>query len=132
MLSRKAIKRFPYILRTNASGVGPTTMVQRMLATLVAAPPSPNDSFANGTNAHYVEEMYRHWRQAPQSVHVSWAAYFSGMEHGLPSAKAFQPPPGLIGPPAGSPALHAAGGAELDDHLKVHFTSLASFSSLIR
>jgi hypothetical protein len=55
------------------------------------------------------------------------------MEHGLPSAKAFQPPPGLIAPPAdGAPALHAVGGAELDDHLKVNLALLVSLSSLIR
>lgn len=42
------------------------------------------------------------------------------MERGIPSAKAFQPPPGLIAQPAdGAPALHPIGGAELDDHLKV-------------
>jgi 2-oxoglutarate dehydrogenase E1 component len=37
----------------------------------------------------------------------------------LPSSKAFSPPPTLLPPPAdGAPALHANGGAELDDHLK--------------
>ncbi|KAH7904950.1 thiamine diphosphate-binding protein [Hygrophoropsis aurantiaca] len=116
MLSRQAIKRFPTALR--ASSVR-SAYVQRNLAT-PAAPPSPNDPFANGTNTYYIEEMYKHWRQDPKSVHVSWNVYFSGMEKGLPSPKAFQPPPGLMAPPAdGAPALHASGGAELDDHLKV-------------
>ncbi|KAI9568385.1 thiamine diphosphate-binding protein [Boletus coccyginus] len=118
MLSRQAIRRFPCALRAGSGRVR-ATVVHRALAT-PATPPSPNDPFANGTNAYYAEEMYRHWRQDPQSVHASWAAYFSGMEHGMPSARAFQPPPGLIAPPAdGAPALHAVGGAELDDHLKV-------------
>lgn len=130
MLSRQAIRRFPYVLRATPRHA-PLAVVQRTLATL-ATPPSPNDPFANGTNAYYAEEMYRHWRQDPQSVHASWATYFSGMEYGLPSAKAFQPPPGLITPPAdGAPALHAVGGAELDDHLKVKFAFFVSFSSLI-
>ena len=62
--------------------------------------------------------MYRHWRQDPKSVHASWDVYFSGMDKGLPSFKAFQPPP-TIAPADGAPALHAHGGAELDDHLKV-------------
>ena len=88
----------------------------RTLAT--AAAPSPNDPFANGTNTYYVEEMYRLWRQDPKSVHASWDVYFSGMDKGLPSFKAFQPPP-TIAPADGAPALHAHGGAELDDHLKV-------------
>lgn len=85
-----------------------------------AQPPSPNDPFANGTNTYYVEEMYRLWRQDPKSVHASWDVYFSGMDKGLPSFKAFQPPPNLVPAPTdGAPALHASGGAELDDHLKV-------------
>ena len=132
MFSRQAICRFPYALRVGSGRVR-ATVVRRTLATPTAAPPSPNDPFANGTNAYYAEEMYRHWRQDPQSVHTSWAAYFSGMERGLPSAKAFQPPPGLIAPPAdGAPALHAVGGAELDDHLKVNLALLVSLPSLIR
>ena len=123
MFTRQAVRRFPYALRAG-SGRVPATLVHRTLAT-PAAPPSPNDPFANGTNAYYAEEMYRHWRQDPHSVHASWAAYFSGMERGLPSAKAFQPPPSLVAPPAdGAPALHAVGGAELDDHLKVNIVPL--------
>jgi hypothetical protein len=97
----------------------PILACHRHLAT-PAAPPSPNDPFANGTNAYYAEEMYRHWRQDPNSVHVSWNVYFSGLDKGLPSSKAFSPPPNLLPPPAdGAPALHSNGGAELDDHLKV-------------
>lgn len=93
----------------------------RNLAT-PANPPSPNDPFANGTNAYYAEEMYRHWKQDPESVHASWNVYFSGLEKGLPSAQAFTPPPSVLPPPAdGAPALHTGGGAELDDHLKVRF-----------
>jgi 2-oxoglutarate dehydrogenase E1 component len=97
--------------------------LRRHLAT-PAAPPSPNDPFANGTNAYYAEEMYRHWRQDPNSVHVSWNVYFSGLDKGLPSSRAFSPPPNLLPPPAdGAPALHANGGAELDIHLKVSLHS---------
>ncbi|THH31472.1 hypothetical protein EUX98_g2722 [Antrodiella citrinella] len=118
MLQRSAgaLRRFPTVaLRSRVY----TPACQRTLAT-PATPPSPNDAFANGTNAYYAEEMYRHWRQDPASVHASWDAYFSGMDKGLPSAKAFQPPPNLVPYPAGgAPALHAGGGAELDDHLKV-------------
>ncbi len=102
-------------------GVQPFVYSVRALATASPAqPPSSNDPFANGTNTYYVEEMYRLWRQDPKSVHASWDVYFSGMDKGLPSYKAFQPPPNLVPAPAdGAPALHASGGAELDDHLKV-------------
>ena len=119
MIPRTAIRRFPGVFSSPSPGRVLPTIAHRTLAT-AATPPSPNDPFANGTNAYYAEEMYRHWKQDPKSVHASWQTYFSGMEHGLPSAEAFQPPPGLIAPPAdGTPALYVGGGAELDDHLKV-------------
>lgn len=116
MLTRP-LRRLP-VGRLAQQAARPTTAL-RHLAT-PATPPSPNDPFANGTNAYYAEEMYRHWRQDPESVHASWNAYFSGLDKGLPSAKAFTPPPTILPAPSdGAPALHAGGGAELDDHLKV-------------
>lgn len=123
MLSRHVLRRLPIAGRAaNAAGTHrsllASTRHQRAMAT--AQPPSPNDPFANGTNAYYAEEMYRHWRQDPKSVHVSWDVYFSGLDKGLTSAQAFQPPPRHLPHPAdGAPALHVGGGAELDDHLKV-------------
>ncbi|KDQ11098.1 hypothetical protein BOTBODRAFT_35635 [Botryobasidium botryosum FD-172 SS1] len=100
-----------------------TAAAARSLATPAKAP-SPNDPFANGTNAYYAEEMYRHWKEDPKSVHVSWDTYFSGLEKGIPSQFAFTPPPGLVPTAAdGAPTLDvgtaAAGGQELTDHLKV-------------
>ena len=115
----RALKRFPNVaLRSHPDRVVPP--LRRALAT-PAKTPSPNDPFANGTNAYYVEEMYRLWRQDPKSVHVSWDVYFSGMDKkGLTSPQAFQPPPSVMPVPiGGAPALHGAGGAELDDHLRV-------------
>ncbi|KZT28905.1 2-oxoglutarate dehydrogenase E1 component [Neolentinus lepideus HHB14362 ss-1] len=116
MLSRHVFRRFPHTL-PRARLV--PSVAHRALAT--AAPPSLNDPFANGTNTYYIEEMYRHWKLDPKSVHVSWDVYFSGMDKGLPSSKAFQPPPQLVGQPTGgAPVLHGGvGGGELDDHLKV-------------
>ncbi|CAE6460790.1 unnamed protein product [Rhizoctonia solani] len=86
-----------------------------------AAPPSPNDAFATSTNAYYVEEMYKHWKRDPSSVHASWQAYFSGLDKGLSSPNAFQPPPDYTGVPMaadGAPTLNVGSGA-LTDHLKV-------------
>ncbi|QRV77777.1 2-oxoglutarate dehydrogenase E1 component [Ceratobasidium sp. AG-Ba] len=64
-----------------------------------AQPPSPHDAFATGTNAYYAEEMYRHWKDDPASVHTSWQVYFAGLDKGLPSSSAFQPPPDYTGVP---------------------------------
>ena len=123
MLSGRILRRFPHIrLRASLS----TTLAlpqSRGFAT-----PSSNDLFANGTNTYYVEEMYRHWKGDPKSVHSSWDVYFSGLEKGLPSSAAFQPPPTVMPAPSdGAPTLHASSGAELDDHLKVPPFALSYF-----
>lgn len=101
----------------------------RASRSLASVAPSPNDAFANGTNTYYVEEMYRHWREDPKSVHASWDAYFSGMDKGLPSHQAFQPPPTFLpAPVGGAPTLNAGKGAKLDDHLKVSMALLKMFA----
>jgi 2-oxoglutarate dehydrogenase E1 component len=65
--------------------------------------------------------MYKAWKEDPKSVHASWAAYFNGLDRGLPSEQAFQPAPTALRPVPldGTPAMHAGGGQELSDHLKV-------------
>jgi hypothetical protein len=127
MLQRHALRRIRGATGRSRLAVAPkqaSLLLHRDLAT-AATPPSPNDPFANGTNTHYAEEMYRHWRQDPASVHASWNAYFSGLEKGL-GPNAFQPPPKFLPAPAdGAPALHASGGAQLDDHLKVRARGLS-------
>ncbi|PLW37328.1 hypothetical protein PCASD_09642 [Puccinia coronata f. sp. avenae] len=85
--------------------------------------PSPVDGFVNSNNSYYMEEMYRMWRKDPASVHSSWNVYFTGMENGLPSEKAFRPPPGLVSmpqPAGGAPMLAMSGsGGEVEDHMKI-------------
>ena len=124
MLTRRVVGRFTAVSRSQRlpfALLSPRHAV-RSLASL-AQGPSPNDPFANGTNAYYADEMYRLWKQDPKSVHPSWNVYFSGMDKGLSSSQAFQPPPTttthLPHPADGAPALHVGQGAELDDHLKV-------------
>lgn len=107
------------LLRHRAVVCARRPVLARLYAT--APPPSPNDAFATGTNAYYAEEMYKYWKQDPSSVHASWQAYFSGLDKGLPSASAFQPPPDYTGVPVaadGAPTLSVGSGA-LTDHLKV-------------
>merc|ERR1712106_434716 len=40
------------------------------------------ESFVNGTNAAYVEDMYLSWMEDPKSVHASWASYFKQVPAG--------------------------------------------------
>lgn len=60
-------------------------------------------------------------------MHVSWATYFNGLDKGIPSKDAFQPPPGLSGgavpvPAGGSPTLDVEGSGDVTDYLKVSTT----------
>ena len=82
------------------------------------SPPSPNDSFANTTNAHYADVMYRHWKEDPTSVHASWDAYFSGLEKGYPSESSFTPPPTTLNMPS-STAILEGNNHPADDYLKL-------------
>lgn len=122
MLCRQVIRRFPASPATWAKQSHRVVFALKRDMATPAKPPSPNDPFANGTNAYYAEEMYRIWRQDPKAVHASWDVYFRGMDKGLSSPQAFQPPPTTtqhLPPPAdGAPALYSTSG-ELDDHLKV-------------
>jgi 2-oxoglutarate dehydrogenase E1 component len=114
MLTRRVIGRLITGSRTIL------TQPSRKLAVAATQTPSTNDPFANGTNAYYADEMYRLWKQDPNSVHSSWNVYFTGLDKGLSSAQSFQPAPrSLPHPVDGAPALHVGQGAELDDHLKV-------------
>lgn len=126
MLTRRLVGRLGAAQRAQGH---PARLLQRTLASQAPAP-SPNDAFANGTNAYYADEMYRLWKQDPQSVHPSWRVYFSGMDKGLTSSQSFQPPPTtyLPAPADGAPALHVGQGAELTDHLKVRPTLVQLFS----
>ncbi|KAI5958364.1 KGD1 [Candida theae] len=55
------------------------------------------DTFLQGNDANYVDEMYQQWRQDPASVHSSWNAYFTNIEKdGVSPSKAFQAPPTLV------------------------------------
>jgi len=49
----------------------------------------------SGTNAVYVEEMYRKWKGDPASVHASWDSFFTSADAGAPPGAAFVPPPSL-------------------------------------
>src|SRR5688572_13470884 len=54
-----------------------------------------SDSFLNGNNSIYLEQMYENWLKDQNSVHVSWNAYFTNLENDVSSDDAFQLPPTL-------------------------------------
>lgn len=90
-----------------------------------------SESFLNGTNAAYVEEMHEAWRSDPSSVHVSWAAFFKNLEAGAAPGEGWVSPPTLgtaphfFNPPTSHAQVQAAtsiaagGDKLLEDHLKV-------------
>ncbi|KDO18931.1 hypothetical protein SPRG_15789, partial [Saprolegnia parasitica CBS 223.65] len=69
-----------------------TTMKAPLLRAFSSAP-HPSESFINGTNNVYVEEMYRSWTKDPSSVHKSWDVYFRQVDQGAVPGEAFIPPP---------------------------------------
>lgn len=52
------------------------------------------ETFANGATTGYMEAMYGAWLKDPQSVHISWQAYFKNLKSG--SNFPFQTPPSLL------------------------------------
>ena len=58
--------------------------------------PPNNEGFLQSTSSNYVEQMYEAWKRDPQSVHVSWQAYFANVRQGKGTEQAFQAPPTLI------------------------------------
>lgn len=78
-------------------------------------------------HSYYAEEMYRLWKQDPNSVHPSWSVYFSGMARGLKSEDAFRPPPNLLDlaemSTEGSAELpiSSEGSSDVQDHMKVRY-----------
>jgi len=71
------------------------TQIRRQSANVGASVAVKAESFANGTNAAYVEDMYLSWMEDPKSVHSSWNAYFKQVQAGAAPGAAFQAPPDL-------------------------------------
>lgn len=63
------------------------------------------DTFLQGDNASYIDEMYEAWLKDPKSVHISWDAYFKNLNGKRPANLAYQAPPTIIPSPIGSLSL---------------------------
>jgi len=94
----------------------------------------PRSTSASGTKGtKLINRMYKSWKQDPKSVHISWAAYFGGLDKGMQSKDAFSPPPSLSGsmpvPADGSPQLAVEGDKDVTDYLKVCHTLVRGINS---
>ncbi|AMD19684.1 HCL467Cp [Eremothecium sinecaudum] len=86
-----------------------------------------HDTFLSTSNVGYIEEMYTAWQKDPESVHVSWNAYFKNMGNlNIPASSAFTAPPTLIPTPTGPgvnpvmPMEGAALSANVDNSVLLH------------
>eukprot|EP00597_Dinobryon_sp_UTEXLB2267_P014385 CAMPEP_0170123796 /NCGR_PEP_ID=MMETSP0020_2-20130122/17744_1 /TAXON_ID=98059 /ORGANISM="Dinobryon sp., Strain UTEXLB2267" /LENGTH=1014 /DNA_ID=CAMNT_0010355505 /DNA_START=72 /DNA_END=3116 /DNA_ORIENTATION=+ len=55
------------------------------------------DSFLSGSSSVYIDQMYDSWSQNPNSVHSSWAAYFTNLEAGINPESSFIGLPSVVG-----------------------------------
>lgn len=79
------------------------------------------DTFLQGNDANYVDEMYQQWRQDPASVHSSWNAYFTNIEKdGVSPSKAFQAPPTLVPTVSGGTAGFYPQQSNVNEDVVVH------------
>ncbi|MDR3735311.1 MAG: hypothetical protein P4L10_07220 [Acidobacteriaceae bacterium] len=80
---------------------------------------SGSDTFMNGANIGYAEQMYEDWKKDPKTVHASWDAYFTNLARGV--TPAFVCPPTLGSPATAALAAPAAGlsSKAIEEHLKV-------------
>jgi 2-oxoglutarate dehydrogenase E1 component len=91
--------------------------------------PNNSESFLQGSSANYVDEMYRAWRNDPNSVHLSWQTYFKNVANGAPPGQAYQAPPTIIPGSVVTPSSAVVNGQaavsidrqsdDIFDHLKV-------------
>lgn len=85
-----------------------------------------SESFLNGTNTAYVDEMYEAWQNDPKSVHISWATFFKNIEAGAAPGEGWVMPPTLgtsphftSSPQVQSSISSAENDKNLEEHLKV-------------
>jgi len=80
----------PHLLRPSASLLASPSSAARVAPSLLTralsasrGPPHPSESFVQGANSVYMEEMYNSWLQNPASVHKSWDVFFRGVSAGV-------------------------------------------------
>lgn len=101
-----------------------------LLVLMTISPPEEMPTMPRSKSSNHLQgnklinRMYKNWKQDPKSVHVSWAAYFGGLDKGMQSKDAFSPPPSMSGsipaPADGSPHLAVEGDKDVTDYLKVN------------
>ncbi|ODV77028.1 alpha-ketoglutarate dehydrogenase [Suhomyces tanzawaensis NRRL Y-17324] len=115
------------MLRAFRSAVPRAQVLKAQLRPVVGGPftkrwfASATDSFLQGNNSNYIDEMYDAWRQDPTSVHVSWQAYFKNIESDhVPTSQAYSAPPTIIPTPAGGAAGFVPGSLPMSEDVVTH------------
>jgi 2-oxoglutarate dehydrogenase E1 component len=106
MLARGALRG---ILRSRAAAPARAAAARRRFATS----PSTAEPIC-GTSAAYLEDLYCDWLEDPDSVHVSWNAYFKNIAAGAPPGAAVAKPGA-----AGGLTLAGAGAGDVSEMLSV-------------
>ncbi|KNC81576.1 2-oxoglutarate dehydrogenase, mitochondrial [Sphaeroforma arctica JP610] len=116
------------VLRAAARPMAPTACVAKSFDLLTKRYQSNSaESFMNGSNSVYMDEMYTAWKEDPSSVHKSWDSFFKSVDAGMDPGSAFAAPPGIVGKKgisAPSSSSAGAGAAAPGDKMQLAVQSL--------
>jgi len=109
------------VLRVPSARAAAVPSLQRSMV----SPAKLNESFVTGNGGAYMEDLHEMWQQDPESVHVSWRAFFENLEQGDSEGDANVLPP----------SLHGAGGLAtsevIDFFIGVYSSSYESTSAVL-
>jgi len=74
-----------------------------------------SETFIDGSSAAYVEQQYEAYKKDPNSVHVSWRAYFDGVDKGAAPGAAHRLPPTITGGAQFAPSSTVYTSAQISD-----------------
>ena len=96
--------------------------LQALVGSAVNSTFSTSETFMTGNSVGYIERMQEAWKADPNSVHVSWNAYFTNLNKGITPAFVEPPTLGMAATKGAqvSPLLSVGASAkDVEDHLKI-------------
>jgi len=95
--------------------------LKSLLSTVVRSTSTTQETFMTGNSIGYIEQMHEAWKKDPNSVHVSWNAYFTNLAQGISPAFVVPPTLGSGAMPAGSMSAMPVGASvkSIDEHLRI-------------